>query len=51
MERIEYREVTFDVVRTLHCNRSVVLDDAKNYLWHHWDETWTPLFGQKTTLP
>jgi hypothetical protein len=29
--------VTFDVVRTLHCERSMIRDEAKNYLWHHWD--------------
>lgn len=37
MERIEYRNAVFDVVRTLSFERTRVKDAANNYLYTHWD--------------
>lgn len=37
MEKIEYREVVFNVIRTLSCERTPIKDAANNYLYTHWE--------------
>ena len=48
MEKVEYQGISFDVIRTLRCIREHVTDDAKNYLYTHWDfvieANWQPVF-------
>jgi hypothetical protein len=39
VEKISYRDVTFDVIRTLSCERTRVHDAANNYLHTHWEVT------------
>lgn len=37
MEKIVYREATFNVIRTHRCERSYAFDKQNNYLHTHWD--------------
>jgi hypothetical protein len=39
MEKFTYRDVTFNVIRTLSCERTRVHDAANNYLHTDWEVT------------
>lgn len=55
MEKIEYREAEFNVIRTMSCDRTRVVDAANNYLHTHWDFTvevnWQPALVSYSRAP